>query len=213
MDTARQQQHNLAIAHSGRDFGVGLVLASLFASFAYTHLVAFISSPYKISLLLFAFSESIIVFLFLSRKQTVRVTKRPLGWIVAIVGTFVVLFLRPSSETSVIIIGEIFVIVGVSMQIVSLLSLGRSFGLVPTVRGIKTTGLYTYIRHPMYASYLPLFTGYAITNPTPQNITILCIAMACLLVRVNEEEKILSTEKTYQQYMHTVRWRLIPKIY
>ena len=41
------------------------------------------------------------------------------------------------------------------------LSLGRSWGIIPANRGVKTGGLYRVVRHPIYASYVIFDAAYS----------------------------------------------------
>ena len=40
------------------------------------------------------------------------------------------------------------------LQIAAVLSLNRSFGLLPAHRGVKSDGLYRWVRHPLYTAGL-----------------------------------------------------------
>ena len=57
-------------------------------------------------------------------------------------------------------------------MIAALLSLQRSFGIVPANRGIREGGLYRIVRHPLYAAELLVFLGVVLVTPTPWNILI-----------------------------------------
>jgi protein-S-isoprenylcysteine O-methyltransferase Ste14 len=92
-------------------------------------------------------------------------------------------------------------------------SLNRSFALVAAKRSIKTRGMYRFIRHPLYASYLVMFSGYLLANTTTANLVVYLITMACLFARILREEKHLALDSGYRQYMLEVRYRVFPGIF
>lgn len=63
-------------------------------------------------------------------------------------------------------IGSLLVLVGVLLATGAVLSLGRSFGIEAANRGIQTHWLYRFVRHPIYAAYLPLIGGYLLAYPS-----------------------------------------------
>lgn len=74
-----------------------------------------------------------------------------------------------------------------------------------------TTGVYWYIRHPMYASLLYLTWGIAFKNPS---VIIVIFAEATtiflyLTVRVEERENLSYFGEEYRQYMKRTR-RFVP---
>jgi hypothetical protein len=107
--------------------------------FVYSHITAFFT--YHIwTLLIFALSESIIIVLFLTRTKSVSVSEEPFDYFVAIAGTLAALLFRPFiGEYSAL--GNTLVIIGASMQIISLFSLNSSFGIVSALRKVKSNGL------------------------------------------------------------------------
>jgi protein-S-isoprenylcysteine O-methyltransferase Ste14 len=96
---------------------------------------------------------------------------------------------------------------------VSLGTLGRSFGIVAANRGVKTRGPYRFVRHPAYVGYFISYLGYVAENPSAVNVGLLCLSTAFQLVRIREEEQLLSGDASYQSYRATVRYRLIPRVY
>ena len=188
-----------------------LVLAGYWIVFLARHLYGFLDTG-KPSLALFAISESIAVILFLGRRRAREVSSSPGDWVVAGAGTLVVLLYRPNQVPDPWW-GDAVVLVGLIGQLGSLLSLGRSFGIVPANRGIQQHGLYRWVRHPMYASYLVMFIGYALANATTRNAGILCMAAALLIIRIHREEALLVTDPRYASYRENVRWRLVPGFY
>ena len=96
---------------------------------------------------------------------------------------------------------------------VALLSLGRSFGIVPANRGIKRAGLYRIVRHPIYASELIFHLGYLLTNPSGRNMVLVVLVIAGQVYRLLAEERLLSGDAAYLDYVRSVRYRLVPGIF
>jgi len=93
------------------------------------------------------------------------------------------------------------------------LSLGRSFGLVPANRGIVSTGVYRFVRHPIYLGYLITHVGFVVANPAGWNLLVLAGADVALLLRAVCEERTLALDDAYQDYMQRVRWRIVPGLF
>lgn len=200
------------LAHSPLvNMALGALLAYMWGMFAYQHVEAFIVTG-KIAFLVFCFSESLQAIFFLFRSTPKSVSMELFDWLVALGGTFAVLFLRPGG----VVLwqgGEVLVLFGVVIQIAALCSLNRSFAIVPALRNVKRQGLYGVIRHPMYASYLVLFTGYLLFNATWLNFLLCFFALVFLFLRIEQEEKHLSQDAGYRSYKERVRFRLIPFVY
>ncbi len=89
-------------------------------------------------------------------------------------------------------------------------SLGRSFAIAPADRGLRTTGPYRWVRHPLYASELLFYVGYLLANWSWRNALILGVAVMLILFRIYHEERLITG---YDRYTHQVRWRLIPWVW
>ena len=189
----------------------GVFLAVLWGFFAYSHLLGFFKTQ-AWSLLLFCFSETLTVGFYIFRSKPKTISVNPFDWIVAIGGTFSPLFFRPASW-GILPHAEAIIIVGALFQILSIISLNRSFALVAAKREIKTGWMYRIVRHPLYASYCLVFLGYVLTNTTASNAFIYLIAMGFLCLRIFREEKHLALDPLYCAYMLKARHRLIPFIF
>ena len=182
-----------------------------FSLFLYIHLSSFFLYR-EWTLALFAFSETITIFLFVFRKPAVRVSTTPFDYLLAATGTLAGLLFRPA-EGGFLLVSAGVVSIGVIVQCLALLSLNTSFGIVPADRGVKTSGLYAYIRHPMYMSYIFMYSGYCLANPSIINILILFFAFGVQVWRMIAEEKILFMNPQYLQYSQQVKWRLLPRLF
>ena len=102
---------------------------------------------------------------------------------------------------------------GLLVVIAGKLSLGRSFGLMPANRGIVSSGLYRFIRHPIYLGYLITHTAFVAANPTGWNLLMLAGADLALLARAVREERTLAHDDQDPSYQGRVRWRVVPGLF
>lgn len=109
--------------------------------------------------------------------------------------------------------GLIITTAGCLLTFGALISLNRSFGMLPAHRGIQTAGMYRWVRHPVYMSYLVFNTGYLLNHPDLYNILIGILCLLSQILRIIAEEKFLIADPAYQVYQEKVRWRLMPYIY
>lgn len=193
------------------NYSARILLCGIWGVFAYTHFVAFQKTS-QLQFLLFCFSETLAALIFIFRSNPKTVSANSFDWIVAVGGTVAPLFLRPASWGIFSIAGHA-ITVGAVLQILGLLSLNRSFAIVAAKRQIKTEGLFRFVRHPIYASYFLIFTGYVLANTTQSNLIVYVISMAFLLIRIFREERHLAQDPLYCEYMHKVRYRVIPFVF
>jgi protein-S-isoprenylcysteine O-methyltransferase Ste14 len=189
----------------------GIFLAVIWGFFSYAHLLGFLATR-EWPLLLFCFSETLVVFFYIFRSKPQTISVNPFDWIIAVVGTFSPLFFRPEAW-GIFPLAKIAIVVGAFFQILSIISLNRSFALVAAKREIKTAWMYRIVRHPLYASYCLVFLGYVLTNTSLANVLIYLIAMIFLCLRMFREEKHIAVDPVYREYMHKVHYRLIPFVF
>jgi protein-S-isoprenylcysteine O-methyltransferase Ste14 len=189
----------------------GIFLAVIWGFFAYAHLLGFLKTR-EWPLLLFCFSETLVVAFYIFRSKPKTISVNPFDWLIAIVGTFSPLFFRPESW-GIFPLAKIAIIVGAFFQILSIISLNRSFALVAAKREIKTAWMYRIVRHPLYASYCLIFLGYVLTNTTLANVLIYLVAMTFLCIRIFREETHIALDPLYREYMLKVHYRLIPFVF
>jgi len=148
--------------------------------------------------------------LFITRRAAKEETDSLPLWLLAIAGTACPLLLRPSDGAGFMIIGSIVQVTGIVLIVCGLLSLRRSFAVVPGNRGIRDGGLYRIIRHPLYFSELVALLGAVLVNPSVANWTIWLCEFSLQYARARAEENFLSSDPAYRAYSERVRYRLIP---
>ncbi|MBA3295334.1 MAG: DUF1295 domain-containing protein [Acidobacteria bacterium] len=102
---------------------------------------------------------------------------------------------------------------GLCVVIAAKMTLGRSFALLPANRGIVSSGLYGFVRHPIYLGYLITHVAFLAASPALWNLVALGIADAALLARAVCEEQTLSRDEKYRDYQTRVTWRVAPGIF
>jgi len=161
---------------------------------------------------LFVIEQTWFAVAFLIRRPPRAVGRRLENWLLAGGGTFGGLLMRPNAPHPAwgVQTGFGLQLAGLVIVIVSLLALGRSFGFLAADRGLKTRGPYAVVRHPVYASYLLIQSGYVLQSMSVRNIVIFALVSACNVGRALAEERLLAESAAYQAYRQHVRWRLVP---
>jgi protein-S-isoprenylcysteine O-methyltransferase Ste14 len=184
----------------------------LFSTFAFANAASFLAEP-RLSVLLIVFLEAISAMFFLLRRDPDETRHTWQTWTSTTLGSFAPLLLRPTDAAADLLAGEILQVGGFAMAIIALLSLSRSFGLLPAYRGIKSSGLYSVVRHPLYTAYVISFIGYLINNPSVANAAVIAFGTAFLVMRIHCEESLLLEYDDYSRYASRTRWRLIPAVW
>ena len=153
--------------------------------------------------------------LYCVRRPPTLVSRNALVWIAAYLGTFGASLLRPGGPHSGWLDtgGVALQVEGIVIGVVSLATLGRSLGLVPAHRGLVTSGVYRFLRHPLYVSYVIAELGYLVQSPRLWNLAVLAVVWTCQVARIVSEEKLLGTDAAYRAYSLQTRWRLIPGVW
>ena len=81
--------------------------------------------------------------LLMTRRPHKDVSVRPWDWVVGIAGSFLVLLVRPAESASAFeTFGFGLQVLGMGLQILAKLALGRSFGIIAAHRGLVRAGAY-----------------------------------------------------------------------
>ena len=163
--------------------------------------------------LMILLSESTILFFALIRRPTAQITASPAEWAVAFSGSMVPLLVANGSSPFMPRVGLGLLVIGWMIHTGAKLSLRRSFGIVPADRGVKTGGLYGFVRHPMYLGYLITHVGFFLSVPSMWNYFVYAFTWICFVMRIRAEERVLGNKAEYRAYRDRVRYRLIPGLW
>ncbi len=201
-------------ARRGIRIVANLVGAAGAAYFAYVTLLAYMQTHRPIGFLFFA-EQSVVVVAYLVRRPANVVTLSTTDWLLAFGGTFSPVLLRPDGAHPAwgLTTGLVLQFMGVAICLWSLLVLGRSFGFAAADRGLVTRGPYACVRHPVYASYILLQTGYLFQSISLRNAAVVVLATACNVGRVRAEERVLAVNPAHGAYRRCVRWKMLPGLW
>ena len=125
-----------------------------------------------------------------------------------------VIYLRWSSgDVAWPAVGLILVTFAACLSLVSLLAMGRRFGVRPALRTLVRNGPYRFIRHPMYLSYIIADIGYNLQEWNFVTVILVLIGWASLIYRIYAEERVLSQDPGWPSYVASVRYRLLPGVW
>ena len=109
--------------------------------------------------------------------------------------------------------GLVLVTLAAGLSLVSLLTIGRLFGVRPALRGLVTNGPYRFIRHPMYLSYVLADIGYNLQEWNFVTLLLVLVGWMSLIYRIRAEERVLSQHAEWPAYVVLVRYRLFPGLW
>ncbi|MCZ8326243.1 MAG: methyltransferase [Sphingomonadaceae bacterium] len=176
------------------------------------HRVYEASNPFAPLIML---AETSVVIFVLLRRPTERISMRLGDWLLAATATYAPLLIMPAPAAwdALVPLAVGLVLFGNVVQIAAKLFLRRSFGIAPANRGIKQDGMYRFVRHPMYAGYLFVHIGILLLMPSVVNLVIYALGWWAQILRLLAEERLLSQDPAYRDYMQKTRWRLVPGIF
>lgn len=173
--------------------------------------IATISPP----ILLLLLSESIVVLFILLRRPTNDISRRPSDWALGLAGTLLPLTAIAPEGTPIapIALCASLMATGFLLQLWAKLTLRRSFGVVAANRGVKASGPYRLVRHPMYAGYALTHIGFLLSGPALWNLAIYGATLCIAVRRILAEERVLREDATYRTLAGKVRYRLVPGLF
>ncbi|MCK6483826.1 MAG: isoprenylcysteine carboxylmethyltransferase family protein [Phycisphaerae bacterium] len=189
-----------------------VTLAACFAMFGVAHWNSFVRFG-RPSVLLQMVKELLDALFFLIRRDARKASRSPYEWLIAFGGTFWPLWFRPVNAEHDAWAGQVIQFGGALLTIAAILSLNRSFGIVPANRGVRTGGLYRVVRHPLYMSYTMVHLGYVMNHPSASNLCVFGATTLFAVLRIYREERFLLEDESYREYARRTRWRLAPFVF
>ena len=109
--------------------------------------------------------------------------------------------------------GLVLVTLAAGLSLVSLLTMGKLFGVRPALRGLVRNGPYRFVRHPMYLSYILADIGYNLQEWNFVTLLLVLVGWMSLVYRIHAEERVLSQHAQWPAYVTLVRYRLFPGLW
>ena len=210
---ARLHRPRAQAARDRADLASKLVIVTLFSSMV-MRLAADAARTGRVTGVLMLVSEALVVALTLLRRNAASVDRTWAARLLTAFSTFGPPLVRPVGAVAAV---EPFTVtlmgVGLMFVLVGKISLGRSFGLAPANRGVVSTGIYRFLRHPIYLGYLITHLGFVIANLSVWNVALLGAGDFALMLRACREERTLAADPAYRSYMQRVRWRVVPGVF
>ena len=109
--------------------------------------------------------------------------------------------------------GLALVTLAACLSLISLLTMGRVFGVRPALRDLVTSGPYRFARHPMYLSYVVADIGVNLQEWNFVTLLLVLIGWMSLVYRIYAEERVLSQHSEWPAYVALVRYLLFPGLW
>lgn len=112
--------------------------------------------------------------------------------------------------------GMVFAAMGLAIAVFSLIHLNRSLTVLPTPKKggeLIESGLYRWVRHPIYTGIILLVFGYAAaTGSGHKLIMALCLLLLFYLKSTYQEKQLMKKYPTYAYYRRRTG-RFFPKLF
>jgi protein-S-isoprenylcysteine O-methyltransferase Ste14 len=121
-----------------------------------------------------------------------------------------------SVPAAVSVVGD--VLVGVGLMIAMLTTIQNGYAAaninVEADQKVVSTGMYSVVRHPMYAGNVVLMFGVPLALGSYWALLLVIPGLAVLAARILDEETALASELTgYEEYTQRVHYRLVPGVW
>ena len=169
----------------------------------------------SIILWLYVLDQILVVMFLLLRRSAQRYSERPVDHVIALISAMLPLLAVPPSQGNLLPLSMLAVclLTGIVLHLGAKLSLRRSFGVLPADRGVKSRGMYRFVRHPMYLGYILVQLSLVLAGPLMWNICLFIVSCVFFALRISAEERLLGHSPDYQALCRTTRYRLIPGVY
>jgi protein-S-isoprenylcysteine O-methyltransferase Ste14 len=121
-----------------------------------------------------------------------------------------------SVPTAVCVIGDLLVALGLGIAMLTMIQNGYASANITVESGqqLVSTGLYAFVRHPMYLGNVVLMVGIPLALGSYWGLLVVIPGLAVLAVRILDEEKVLAEDLAgYRDYSQRVHYRLVPYVW
>ena len=197
----------------GFDGFVKILASLLLMLFALNALSAYAQTGRWVFLALLV-SEALTVVIYLAARRPTQVDASLSAGVATTLATFYFMAFDLEAGIPILpILGMALQIAGLAWQIAAKLTLGRSLGMLPAVRGLVTGGPYRIVRRTIYLGYFVAHVGFLLGAFSLKNACLLIGLYLLQSVRIRKEEQLLAQSPAYLTYRANVRWRVLPGVY
>ncbi len=114
------------------------------------------------------------------------------------------------------LLGDLLVAVGLGIAMLVVIQNGYAAATVTVESGqpVVSTGVYRYVRHPMYVGDVIMMVGMPLALGSYWGLLFVIPGVAVLVFRILDEEKLLNQDLPgYREYTQRVRYRLLPAVW
>jgi len=118
--------------------------------------------------------------------------------------------------TAISVLGDVLVAtgLGLAMLVVVQNSYAAANITVETGQTLVSTGLYGFVRHPMYTGDIIMMVGIPLALGSYWGLLLVVPGLIGLVIRIFDEEKLLEQQLDgYRDYTRRVRYRLVPAVW
>jgi protein-S-isoprenylcysteine O-methyltransferase Ste14 len=114
------------------------------------------------------------------------------------------------------LVGDVLVALGLGISMLVVIQNGYAAAniTVETGQQVVRTGVYTFVRHPMYVGNIVMMLGIPLALGSYWGLLFVLPGAAVLVLRIRDEEKLLIQDLAgYREYAQQVRYRLVPYLW
>ena len=115
--------------------------------------------------------------------------------------------------TWVCVLGSVLLAAGLGLAMLVVVQNGYAAATVTVESGqpVVSTGVYTFVRHPMYVGDVIMMIGIPLALGSYWGLFFVLPGVLTLVLRIRDEESMLTQELAgYREYAQHVRYRLVP---
>lgn len=190
------------------------VFATVFAFFAYRMVHAYLDTGSPVTLI-YLLDQLVVLAFILVRRSPKELSLKLGDWLVGCGGTLCAILIGPPSGEPLVppSVVAVLLALGLFIHLSAKFALRRSFGVVAANRGVKASGPYRLVRHPMYLGYVVSQAGILLAGPTLANVVVIGLCWGLFVMRIVAEERVLLRDGAYREFVSRTRYRLVPGVY